>query len=539
MGKYSNYLNKGIERNHEDDLSSIVKIDRWIFVLLLIGIGVTPLILGASFTDVVSPLISERSTLSSGSKAEIFTNFKHTFLLVITLITSLLFLYKYYILGDQIKKTTINWFLIIFIASLLISTLLAPYKTIAIFGQFNRNDGALAYISYSILLFIGMNITYPKRALHYILFSLYPFILINIVIITFNFTGHDLLSYERVMNFITATLPDNASVDAGSSLVGTLNQWNYMAGMGGILVTLLLAGSMLAKNMIIKVSHLIFALISFAITLMALSTSGFFTISLIMILLIALVFRLPNKRMATLSLVIFILAAGGILHTLASENPRVWDESVGLISSTNPYREEVQAQQAAPSTYQTSLDLSFLVPSVSAAETFTLPELPARDIAPGSGRLYIWEKSLDMVTERPIFGYGMDTFMYHFPHTDIGMRSGLRTENVTVDKPHNIFIAVLFGTGIVGFIGFLGLVSIPVLLMLKYGYLKIPNQTTQEYVAILGLGWLAFLIQGLVNDSLPGTSGPLFIIGGMMLGLMYQELRDKDINDQTSELKLV
>ena len=56
---------------------------------------------------------------------------------------------------------------------------------------------------------------------------------------------------------------------------------------------------------------------------------------------------------------------------------------------------------------------------------FTLPELPESGWGPGTGRIYIWEKTLKLVKERPLFGYGLDTLMYNFPHDNIEARANL------------------------------------------------------------------------------------------------------------------
>ena len=40
----------------------------------------------------------------------------------------------------------------------------SPSKTIALYGQYNRTDGALSYICYVLLMFVAMHIEYPKKA---------------------------------------------------------------------------------------------------------------------------------------------------------------------------------------------------------------------------------------------------------------------------------------------------------------------------------------------------------------------------------------
>ena len=69
--------------------------------------------------------------------------------------------------------------------------------------------------------------------------------------------------------------------------------------------------------------------------------------------------------------------------------------------------------------------------------------------------------------ERPLFGFGLDTLMYNFPHDNIDARAGMQYETILVDKPHSMYVGIGYGTGIVGLIGFLGLAVLTVWTILK------------------------------------------------------------------------
>jgi len=59
-------------------------------------------------------------------------------------------------------------------------------------------------------------------------------------------------------------------------------------------------------------------------------------------------------------------------------------------------------------------------------------------------RFIIWEKAIDAFLENPITGIGPGTFEYYFPpYPKWG-----------VPQPHNVFLAFLIQTGLVGFVGF-------------------------------------------------------------------------------------
>jgi len=161
----------------------------------------------------------------------------------------------------------------------------------------------------------------------------------------------------------------------------------------------------------------------------------------------------------------------------------------------------------------------------AAENSFELPVLPGQGIAAGSGRAYIWGKTVALTLERPLFGLGLDTILYHFPHYNIDARAGMLTEHTIIDKPHSMYVGIFYGTGIIGFIGFIGLAILTVLFALKA-----VSARKSSIAVVLGIAWLAFLIQALFNDTLPGTAAPMWALAGMMMAII---IRNKDVEEIT------
>ncbi|MGX1982287.1 O-antigen ligase [Thermolongibacillus altinsuensis] len=525
---YDIYYKMNVPRDEHEDQLARERVDRWIFIAMLATIAIVPLLVGGHVTEFVSPLITEKSLLTTGRKGDIFNYYKFVFLLIATSLVVSLFLYKLLFLNYILPKRSILWFFFIFALGIVVSTVFAPYKTLALYGQPGRSDGALSYICYLLLMFVAMHIQYPKKAVSYVLYSLYPFVLINFTLSIMNFLGHDALTYKVVKNAITAFLPEGAKLAERSQLLGTLDQWNFMSGMFGVMTVMYLAWAIIDKHLLRRLFNLFVALISFAIVLMSVSTSGFLTIILLLPFLFFLAFKSSNKKIALTFMIVFLVASIPILHVLASKNPKVWSESVGFLIKHNPY------EQSAPSAMVPVQPIKgfVLTSKVYAAENegFSLPELPEPGVAAGSGRLYIWKKTLEITMDRFIVGYGLDTLPYHFPQDDIEKRAGLGTQNVVVDKPHNIYIGILYGTGIIGFIGFIGLV---LMTLWKIGQEFWTFEKMQNATIVFGFAWVAYLIQSLFNDTLPGTAAPLWALAGIMLALMYQhEQSEKEINSK-------
>ncbi|GKV57409.1 hypothetical protein NCCP2222_33560 [Sporosarcina sp. NCCP-2222] len=521
MSYYYKIEKETIFEDEEDKLSQ-TKTDRWIFGLLLIAIGLVPLLVGGHVKDVIGPNITNIELLSSGLKGDLFTYYKMTVLIVITVIAVLLLLSKIMFMNGVLRKTKLNIFLGIFLAAIILSTLLSPSISIALWGQFDRSDGAVSYICYLALFFVAMNIQYPKRAIHYVMYILYPFVFINFILITMNFYGYDAMKYTPIQKFMTLFLPEGASLGESSTLVGTLNQWNYMSGMFAIITVMYLAWAILDKNKIRSITNLFVAVASLAIMLMSISTSGFLTLVAFTPFLLIIAFKSESIKKGFLILIVFYILSVPVFHVLATKDYRVWDESIGFIVKENPYFKKT------PVALGTSYDIDILFghKAYAADSTFELPNLPERGVAAGSGRAYIWEKTINLTMNRPLIGYGLDTLKYHFPHYNIDARSGMLDENTIIDKPHSMYVGIFYGTGIFGFIGFAGVLLLTVIFAVKIIF-------TRKHIllSVLAIGWLAFLFQALFNDSLPGTAGPMWAIAGIMMGLLLANNDIKEKND--------
>ncbi|MEK4424080.1 O-antigen ligase family protein [Solibacillus sp. FSL K6-1523] len=507
---YQELNQSGKMSDEKENAQSRAGIDKWIFRLLLLLIGVMPLIVLANIEQVVSPLISNIDVLSSGAKGDLFTHYKALFVIVITVITGVMLLAKVFFMDGKIRKTPMNYAIGLFAFAIIISTVFSPNITVALNGQYNRSDGAISWLCYLALMFIAMNIEYPKNVVKYIMYALMPFVFINLFIITMNFYGKDLLQYEWMQSLVSMALPEGASISEGSTLVGTLNQWNYMSGMFAIMTVMYLAWAFIEKSMINTVVSAITAAVSISVMFMSISTNGFLTVTVSLIVLIVIAIKSPVKKNMAVGLLLFVVITMPVFHILATENEQVWDESFGFILGGNPYKK----------VEKTNVSFDDLLGSKAYAsdQILELPILPEQGWSPGSGRFYIWEKSADLVKERPIVGYGLDTLIYNFPHFNIDARGGNNSESTIVDKAHNVYVTILYGTGIFGALAFLIILVGSVLVGLKQIVLK-NNLILGPLVAVI----VAYSTQALFNDSLPGITAVIFVLIGILFGIQKEE----------------
>jgi hypothetical protein len=120
----------------------------------------------------------------------------------------------------------------------------------------------------------------------------------------------------------------------------------------------------------------------------------------------------------------------------------------------------------------------------------------------GSGRGYIWSRTLPMLRDTLFLGYGADTYCIYFPHDDyVGKHNADWNINMIVDKPHNLYLGAAVGTGMISVIALLALFlfyivqSIRIYLRAQYdGFLPVAG-------AGIFFGILGFLASAFVDDS--------------------------------------
>lgn len=489
-----------IKRDELEDRASIEKIDRIIFWAFITALALIPILIGAKAKLFVSPLISGSGITSTGYQLDFFTYFKLILLLIISIATLVLLLYKIYFLNYKLKLNVLTFSLVAFIVALTLSVVFAEYKSIALWGMYNRHDGAITFISYIVLMIVALNITYPKNALNKLVYTLYPFIWINMFIAILNLYGINILQNSRIEKLFTLFLMDGITLSEGAVLTGTLNQWNYMSGYSAVMATIFLTLTLFHGSVKSKVVNLLTALAAFLTILASISTSGFITLIIMMLLVIIIIFMKKNKKESIIWLGIFIILTTISTGVLAKQNQKVWDESLGFFIKTNPFVELEGTLE----------DLSFKNYKVSAADVkLELPTLTERYYSAGSGRTYIWSNVLELIKEKPILGYGLDTLTYHFPQNDINKRSGIYDENTLIDKPHNLYLGIMYGTGLFGLISFILILSTYTLKLLK----NVIKSKGSPIILAFFLGWGAFLIQAIFNDTVIGaTIVPLLTI---------------------------
>jgi Lipid A core - O-antigen ligase and related enzymes len=150
----------------------------------------------------------------------------------------------------------------------------------------------------------------------------------------------------------------------------------------------------------------------------------------------------------------------------------------------------------------------------------------------GSGRGYIWSRTVPMLKDTLFLGHGADTYCIYYPQNDyVGKyNSGIfsTTVNIIVDKPHNMYFGAIVGTGGISMLALLVLW----LTYLIQSFRIYRKEKYKSFVSFVGvgifLGICGFLVSGLVNDSSVSVM-PMFygLLGtGIAINMMLRKQTD-------------
>lgn len=133
-----------------------------------------------------------------------------------------------------------------------------------------------------------------------------------------------------------------------------------------------------------------------------------------------------------------------------------------------------------------------------------------------SSRGYIWSRTLPMLKNTILKGYGPDTYIFYFPQYDfVGKINAFHTSNIIVDKPHNMYLQIAVNTGVISLIALLILFGAYLFKSMKiYSHINDFNSLNYKGVALFA-AVTGYLIAALFNDSVVSVAPVFWIILGL------------------------
>ncbi len=132
-----------------------------------------------------------------------------------------------------------------------------------------------------------------------------------------------------------------------------------------------------------------------------------------------------------------------------------------------------------------------------------------------SGRDVLWQDAMNKLGQRPVVGYGLNTFKKVFTSFDSSADKGVGTW-------HNEFLQMYMESGLPGFLAFLGLFLTIFLTLLKLKK-TIKDSFYLDLGVALGLSFLAFFLTCFTGGFMldPNTSLQFFILAGILGKISY------------------
>lgn len=126
-----------------------------------------------------------------------------------------------------------------------------------------------------------------------------------------------------------------------------------------------------------------------------------------------------------------------------------------------------------------------------------------------SHRGYIWSRTIPLLKQCIVFGFGRDSFIMAFPHEDIFGRNTFGYGNMNITKPHNLFLQLACQDGIIA----TGLcITFFILVIFKRGNKNLIVDT----ITVIVIG---FALCGITTDSTIGVTPILYLLVGIKLAL--------------------
>lgn len=138
----------------------------------------------------------------------------------------------------------------------------------------------------------------------------------------------------------------------------------------------------------------------------------------------------------------------------------------------------------------------------------------------GSSRGYIWSRTLPLLKNCMLTGYGADTFTYVFPQSDVLAKYYSYADYdqgfyITVDKPHNLYLQIFVSNGLIALIAFLGIVLFYLVDCFRLYALKKEYRPSQIMGAAVMLGIVGYLAAGMFNDSVVSVAPVFWVLLGV------------------------
>lgn len=361
------------------------------------------------------------------------------------------------------KFSKLEIILIIMIILSCLSLINAIDLDTTLYGKMNRREGLFVWLTYYLIALNCINIK-NKKYLKIIIYFICLYSFINI------FYGLFQVGLLKTNLFIVKNSWYCARGLLGNSMFfGTLMNIFY-----GIILGLFLKCKLSYKKIVL---YILLFIASLGIVLSGAMSAIFALGSIYLICLIQIIISIfkkeKNSILCLIFLIVSIISFGLVYKCYSLYDSHLTKDLVEFKGETN-------------SLSQGKIDDSF-----------------------GTGRFYIWRKTIEKIKDAPITGYGIDNFRLVFNS------KLLDSHNLIVDKAHNDYLQKSLCEGIIS-----GVVFVIFLLII---FFKLFFKKLSPIYYGLFLAFTSYSIQAFFNISVTRVAPIYFIIIGLLIGKIYEK----------------
>ena len=509
----------------DEEVLRLFSLRSFMIFLYIVVVAFIPLALRLRIIRFVSPVETWHRLASLESAAEVFAQFRLESLVIVTvtIIIAALLMYYYEYEKGIFTNSYVDYPTVFFAFLIILSGLLSPYINIAFWGYYDRAEGSFAYLAYLVIFLVAANLIRFEKDRKIILYAALAAGLLQSGIAISQFFGFDVIQTDfftrlmvpgEILPYVT-----DIKFKFAHKAYGTTYNPNYLGGYMAMIFPIIFVKYLYSRTTGKAVFWLAATIIGLAGFFAPTSASGFIAA----VAAFLFFFILTRKDFKKYYKKLLVMVAVLVLVFSVSEN-----YSNGAIL------------KKAASVYKRNLDILMPVESKE-KETVALPASVMEVVAPdsgqkeieirrgswddiASGRGYIWKKSLEMAKKNILIGDGLDTFVYNFPHWDPERNHRSYRSVTLIDKPHNTYIQIAVGVGGLGLLVYLYILAIH----LKNYLVVFRRRGTEKDSDIIALaiftGWVAYLVQGLGNDSVLSNAPVFWALFGLSAGYVKESL---------------
>jgi hypothetical protein len=477
-------------------------------------------------------------------RENVFTYYKLTWLLVVSILLVLLLLYRTFKYKHKLNMDYVFVGVSLIIIAALISTALSPLKEVSIWGLYSRNNGLLTYISLFIIIYCISNFKVQSKHISFLVHSVNIASILLATIGIFQFFGLDILNsiwFKQI--YIPSEyrhLIENINIEH-NIFIGTkyfwstsiLDQFNYYGAFCSIIFPLITAFALNENNLIKKILLVIGSIMLFIGTILAQSMGSIITMFVVLLLIPIFLVTKNNYKTFTLICIGYTIISA-IINKLTnyiafSEIYLIFTQILNsklimlvviiliIYILLWIFRKKISKYRYV----LVSIFIILLVLMGTIGFIYVINNVVEENMGMLSSRGYIWHYADGLIKDNYIFGYGPDNFYYNFPqiNTDKSIYMPYRY----VDKPHNMYLQIILDIGIFGLIGFM--VLLVGLLLKSNKAIDLEDDLYKNtYFKALMLVIMAYMIQGIVNDNHLVVQPIVYLIFGIGASLIKQTL---------------